>query len=140
MRRDMLLVSLLTAVLIAFPASAQTTRPADELAKENAELKKRIEQLEAYVAKLEAKLQPSKAKPAPGPRLEVRPFPRAPYGYELPSPPFKVPAPSPAPLPKLPDARRLPPTVVPDLPPQSVPENWKKREFNGMEFYLVPLE
>ena len=130
--------TVLSCVLITSAAIGQTTRPADELAKENAELKKRIESLERYVGELESKLRA--AKPAlPSPRAEVRPFTPAPYGYELPRLPFKLPPPVQAP--KVPDvAPRTPDNVVPALPPQSAPEQWKRREFNGAEYYLVPLE
>jgi hypothetical protein len=130
------LMAVLALIVFVFPASAQTTHPAEELAKENAELKKRIEKLEAYVAELEAKVQPSKRAPR---AQVVPPFRPAPYAYELPAPPFKVPTPAPTPLPKL---HPTPPGGLPVIPPSpryDVPGNWQKREFNGQEYYLVPL-
>ena len=131
---------MLATCLFAVPVAAQNTRPAEDLAKENTELKKRIEMLEAYVAKLEAKVQA--AKPA-APRADATPrFRPAPYGFELPSPPFQLPR-APAPAPKLPELRPVPPNTMPIVPPPSrynVPESWKKRQFNGTEYYLVPLE
>ena len=129
-------MAMLATFLFVPPVVAQTTRPADELAKENAELKQRIEKLEAYVAELEKKVRSGK----PVPRVQIlppQPFRPAPYGYELPALPFKLPVP--APLPKPPAIKPIPPSVMPNLPPQSAPEHWKRREFNGAEYYLVPL-
>lgn len=121
-------------------ASAQATRPSGpggDMARENAELKQRVEKLEAYVAQLEAKLRSTQ----PAPRADAgRPRP-APYGFELPAPPFRVrPAPR---APALPRVVPPPPDVLrnPPQPPASpVPEQWQRREFNGQDFYLIPLE
>jgi hypothetical protein len=125
----LLVVGLVTVA--ARPSPAQTTRPTEELAKENAELKKRVEKLEVYVGELEAKLR--SAKPAPPQVFKVPPFPRipAPYGYELPAPPFKQPTPP----------RNVPapgnPAGADPAPP--APRGWERHQFNGIDFYVVPL-
>jgi hypothetical protein len=134
------ILAMISCIVLASPTLGQTTRPAAELAKENAELKKRMEKLEAYVAELEAKVRASKPSASAPPRADVRRFRAAPYGYELPAPPFNVPMPVPTP-PKLPDIKPTP-RSMPVVPPPSqfqAPENWQRREFNGSEFYLVPL-
>jgi len=117
--------------LSAVPAVAQTTQPPANLAKENAELRAYVDKLEARIAELEAKLKAEQKKPSP--RVEIRPQIPAPYGYQLPALPFRVPIPTPAP--KSPDSslRILP------MPNQSAPDTWKRHEFNGQEFYLIPL-
>lgn len=131
---------LILSVLLTRPAFAQTTRPADDVANENAELKKRIDKLEAYVAELEAKLHAARAATTPIP-TQPRAVPRipAPYGYELPSPPFRLPPPPPR-VPDLKPTPVPPSNLVPPLPRQSAPEQWKRHEFNGMEYYVVPLK
>jgi hypothetical protein len=124
-------------LLLTDTGFAQTTEPSPGLAKENAELKQRIEKLEAYVNELEAKLRASKSA-AKSPRAEIRPFTPAPYGYELPQLPFRAPV---APTPRFPQIKpRAEANVVPPLPGQSTPDQWKRREFNGAEYYLVPLK
>jgi hypothetical protein len=133
-------IALLTAwflVLFAIPAAAQTTKPSADLARENVELRAYAEKLESRIAELEAKLKEQKKDSSP--RLEIRPFMPAPYGYQLPAVPFRIPTPTPAP--RLPEMK--PPMsrdLIPALPRQSAPEQWKRHEFNGQEFYLVPLQ
>ena len=134
---------LVVCVLLARPSFGQTTRPSDELAKENAELKKRIEKLEAYVAELEAKVRRARKPTIVTPAPRVIPRLPAPYGYELPAPPFKLPSPPIVPAPRLPEiepAPEAPNNTLPPRPRQSAPDTWKRHEFNGQEFYLVPLE
>jgi hypothetical protein len=120
----------LVVLVFVHPSAAQTTKPPAELAKENAELRAYVEKLEARVAELEGKLKELRKA---SPRAEVRPFnPRvpAPYGFELPQSPFKLPTPAPSqPRSEL----RIP------APGQQVPDNWRRREFNGQEYYLIPL-
>src|SRR5436190_20493636 len=82
-------------VLFAIPAPAQTTKPSGDLTKENAELRAYVEKLESRVAELEAKLR-ERQKEA-GPRVQIRPFTPAPYGYQLPAQPFAIPTPAPRP-------------------------------------------
>ena len=116
--------------LVALPAAAQTTKPPADLAKENAALRAYVDKLEARVAELEAKQQQQKR---PGPRADVRPFtPVPPYQFELPQPPFKLP--TPAPTQPRNNLRIIPP------PGRSVPDTWRRHEFNGQEFYLIPLQ
>jgi hypothetical protein len=111
-------IPLLAMFIFTFSAVGQTTRPAGEPAKENAELKARIAKLESYVAELEAKLD--KAKPKFSPRADASPFHV--------SPPFQFPVPAPAP-------KAIP---SPGLPPQT-PKDGQRREFNGQEFFVIPL-
>jgi hypothetical protein len=121
-------------VLIALPAAApaQTTKPPADLAKENAELRAYVEKLEARIAELEAKVKNQQKES--GPRVEIRPFAPAPYGYQLPAQPFPAPT-LPRVAPKSPEnSLRISP--VPNLAP---PNNWQRHEFNGQEFYLIPL-
>jgi hypothetical protein len=128
-----MLAALFLAVVAvpAVPAIAQTTKPSADLAKENADLRAYAEKLEARVAELEAKLKEEQKKLSP--RVEIRPLVPAPYGYQLPAQPFRIP--NPAPGPKSPDnTLRIAP-----LPKESTPENWRRHEFNGQEFYLIPL-
>ena len=135
MRRASLAVPAALFVVVVFfvftiPAPAQTTpKPPADLAKENAELRAYAEKLEARVAELEAKLKDQQKRPSP--RADVRPFtPVPPYGYELPQQPFKLPAPTPTP----------PRNNLRILPPgQPVPDSWRRHQFNGQEFYLIPL-
>jgi hypothetical protein len=117
--------------LITLPATAQTTKPPADLAKENAELRAYVEKLESRVAELESKLKEEQKKA--GTRVEIRPPVPAPYGFQLPAQPFRIPTPPPAP--RLPDHGLRNPT----LPNQSTPDNWQRHEFNGQEFYLIPL-
>jgi hypothetical protein len=121
-------------VLLAVPAVAQTTMPPADLAKENAELRAYVDTLESRIAELEAKLKDQqRQEKKSGPRVEIRPFAPAPYGYPLPAPPFRPLTPTPAP--KSPDnSLRIMP-----LPNQSTPDTWRRHEFNGQEFYLIPL-
>ena len=122
---------LVVFVVFTVPAAAQTTKPPGDLAKENAALRAYVENLEARVAELEAKLKEPQKRPSP--RADVRPFtPIPPYGYELPQPPFKLTPPAPTPVPPRNNLRIVPPR-------QSIPENWQRHEFNGQEFYLIPL-
>jgi len=117
--------------LIVRSAVAQTTKPPADLAKENADLRAYVEKLESRVAELESKLKEEQKKPIP--RVEIRPPAPAPFGYQLPAQPFRIPTPTPAP--RLPDnSLRIAP-----LPNQSTPGNWQRHEFNGQEFYLIPL-
>ena len=131
MRRRQASIALLAAlflVLFALPAAAQTTKPPADLAKENAELRAYVDKLEARIAELEATLAEQQKKLAP--RVEVRPFAPSPYGYQLPAVPFK--APTPAPIQPRSNLR------IP-APGESVPDTWRRHEFNGQEFYLIPL-
>ena len=120
--------------IAAIPAVAETTRPSPDLAKENAELRAYVEKLEARIADLQAKLKTQQNQASP--RAQIRPSIPAPYGYQLPAVPFQIPTPPPAtPAPRLPD-RGL---TIPSLPNQSAPDTWRRHEFNGQEFYLIPL-
>lgn len=123
------LIAILGACLLCVPAAAQTTRPTADPAKENAELRAYVDRLEARIAELEAKVQ---AQAKRSPHL-LRPPLIAPHAYQLPAPPFKLPAlPSPAPAPA-PNIRILP------APSKPIPDTWRRHEFNGQEFYLIPL-
>lgn len=78
------------------------------------QLLERIEKLEKRVAALEAK-QPRRVAPA-------LPAPQLPKEWRLqPSPRDDAPS------------RRLPPD-------ESVPDNWQRFEFNGQDFYIVPID
>ncbi|MEA2711380.1 MAG: hypothetical protein QOF78_3981 [Phycisphaerales bacterium] len=123
-------IALLAAIFLAvvtIPAAAQTTKPPADLAKENAELRAYADKLESRIAELEARVKEQQKKPAP--RVDARPFIPAPFGYELPHPPFRLP---PAPIQPRSNLR------VP-APGQAVPDTWRRHEFNGQEFYLIPL-
>jgi len=118
-------------VLFTPPAAAQGTKPSADLAKENAELRAYVDKLESRIAALEAKMKEQAKKPTP--RVEIRPLVPAPYGYQLPAQPFQ--SPTPMPIPKAPGNS----IRIPLLPKQSAPDNWQRHEFNGQEFYLIPL-
>lgn len=132
-------IALLAALIFAIPAAAgaPATKPGADLAKENADLRAYVEKLEARIAELEATLK-QQAKPRP--RFEVRPLPVPPRGFQIPRGPLTLPAPAPVPLPRRADP--IPPNTLRVVPPPSgsVPENWQRREFNGLDFYLVPLK
>src|SRR5688500_17711802 len=89
-------IAVLAASIFSVPAVAQTTKPAPDLSRENAELRAYAEKLEARIADLEAKLKEQQKKSRP--RADARPFTPAPapapYGYQLPHPPFKLPTPA----------------------------------------------
>ena len=122
------MIPMLAVCLLTLPAAAQTTKPSADLQRENQELRAYVDKLEARIAELEAKL---KAQTKPAPRAQAAPFKPAPYGYQLPAPPFHVPPPSvPAPTPNL----RMP------APGERIPDSWQRHQFNGQEFYLVPLK
>jgi len=126
----------LFVLAFTLPAAAQTTssttKSASELAKENAELRAYADKLEARVAELERALKSRQSESAPRPRAESRPLTPAPYGYQLPQFPFNLPAPAPTP-PRADNLRVLP------APSQPIPDTWRRHEFNGQEYYLVPL-
>ncbi len=116
-------------MLLDMPAAGQTTKPSPDLAKENAQLRAYAEKLEARIAELEMKLKEEQKKAST--RMAIRPAIPAPYGYQLPAQPFKLPTPTPAPIQPYDDLS------VP--PPLRVPDTWKRHEFNGQAFYLIPL-
>jgi hypothetical protein len=139
MRRAFLAVpaALLVIILLAVPAAAQTTQPsAENLAKANAALRAYVEKLETRLAEKDAKIRELEGtmkklrEEFSRPRADVRPFtPQAPapYGFELPQQPFRVPG-----QPRN-EFRVLP------APGQQVPDNWQRHHFNGHEYYLIPL-
>jgi uncharacterized coiled-coil protein SlyX len=140
MRRAFLAVpAALLVIMLAVPAAAQTTKPSADLEKANAALRAYVEKLESRIAEKEAKIRELEAtmkklrEQYARPRADVRPFtPQAPapYRFELPQP-FRLP--TPAPSPPRNEFRVLP------APGQQVPDNWQRREFNGQEYYLIPL-
>ncbi len=129
-------------IILAAPAAAQTTRPSADLEKANAALRAYVERLESRIAEKDAKIRELEAtmkklrEEYARPRADVRPFaPRvpAPFGFELPQQPFKVPTPAPSQPPPRNPFRLLP------APGQQVPDNWQRHHFNGQEYYLIPL-
>jgi hypothetical protein len=142
MRRAFLAVpAALLVIMLAVPAAAQTTKPsAENLEKANAALRAYVEKLESRIAEKDAKIRELEAAMKrlrdeySRPRTDVRPFtPQvpAPYGFELPQQPFKLPTPAPS-QPRN-ELRVLP------APGQQVPDNWRRHQFNGQEYYLIPL-
>jgi uncharacterized coiled-coil protein SlyX len=140
MRRAFLAVPAALLMILAVPAAAQTTKPSADLEKANAALRAYVEKLEARIAEKDAKIRELEAtmkklrEEFSRPRADVRPFtPQvpAPYGFELPQQPFKIP--TPAPTQPRNELRILP------GPGQQVPDNWRRRQFNGQEYYLIPL-
>ena len=122
------LLTALFLLFVTFPAAGQTTKPPADLAKENAQLRAYAEKLEARIAELEMKLKEEQKKAST--RMAIRRVIPAPYGYQLPAHP---PPPPPTRTPIQPhDGFRI-------APPSPVPETWKRHEFNGQEFYLIPL-
>jgi hypothetical protein len=137
-------------ILPAHRAAAQETRPADELAKENRELKEYIERLERRLGEVEAR---SKSPPPTRDELRRR-FDdlrrRDPQPYIQPLPParqpipapdpwgrffFKPPTPAPAPAPQSPYRLRVaPPATVPPIPPGA-----RRYRFNGQDVFVIPL-
>ena len=116
------------------PATTTTPSPAAAgLVRENAELRAYAEKLEARIVELERANKKLRVEAAA--RAQARPFGPAPYGYQLPQPPFRLAPPAtPAPVPPPGNLRILP------TPPQPIPDTWRRHHFNGQEFYLVPLE
>ena len=91
--------------------------PGDEPAPTLEQLKERLERLEDRVAALEAE-RPRRFVPAPGPRLRPRP-------------------------PRDGDLQPLPPDFVPPRQQpeeERVPEGWRRFEFNGQDYYIIPVD
>ena len=143
MRRAFLAVpAALLVIILAVPAAGQTTKPsAADLDKANAALRAYVEKLESRIAEKDAKIRELEStmkklrEEFSRLRADVRPFtPQlpAPYGFQLPQQPFKLPTPAPSQPPRN-EFRVLP------APGQQVPDNWQRREFNGQEYYLIPL-
>src|SRR5688500_16524901 len=105
MRRAFLAVpAAVLVILLAAPAGAQTTKPSADLEKANAALRAYVEKLESRIAEKDAKIRELEAtmkklrEEYARPRADTRPFtPQvpAPYGFELPQQPFKLPTPAP---------------------------------------------
>ena len=141
MRQALLAVpAALLVSILAVPAAAQTTKPSADLDKANAALRAYVEKLESRIAEKDAKIRELEAamkklrEESARPRADVRPFrPQvpAPYGFELPQQPFRLPTPAPS-QPR--DEFRVLPA-----PGQQVPDNWQRRQFNGQDYYLIPL-
>ena len=144
-----LLPAVLVLSLLTLPAPAQQTRAADELAKENRELKEYIERLEKRLGELEKK---SDQQPLTldemrkrfdelrkrDPQLFNRPAPRSPYAIPAPDPWgrffFKPPTPAPPTQPPY-RLRVAPPAMRPTIPPNS-----RSYRFNGQDVYIIPLK
>src|SRR5687767_525844 len=102
----------------------------ENLAKENLKLRLEVELLKSRVARLETRVKELEAgKPAPPKATPPKATPR-------PTPPQVVPK-------SVPKAPRFAPresNPVNPASPRPLPEGWQEREFNGIKFYLVPLE
>ena len=107
-------VALVVMVLLVMGATDPHRSRDDSIARMEA----RIRSLERRVANLEKKLRASTVEPG----ISVRRLPIPPRSRSLPSPPRS--------------SRRLPSPP----PSQSLPEGWRRREFNGIPYYLVPLD
>jgi hypothetical protein len=165
MRRVLLVfVVLSTACLLAIPspARAQQSRPSDDLAKENAELKQKLKDLQSYVDELEKKLAARpKEGAAPWPRIAPRATPPgsqpdnriapprapapSPFRFEIPNP-FGQPQPFGDPgyrfqiPPRGPSTRPSPSCpLLPAPAPGQAPKDWQPHEFNGQPYYVIPL-
>ena len=93
--------------------------PGDEPAPTLEQLKERLEKLEDRVGALEAERPRRFAPvPAPGPRLRPRP-------------------------PRQGDMQPVPPGYAPPRQQPSeerVPESWRRFEFNGQDYYIIPVD
>ena len=105
----------LFAVLVAFVAVVVLHRPAS-LAQEKgssetiSSLTERIKELEARVERLEESRQ---ILALPAPRAELPTPPKGPQEYQL-----------------RPDS----------LPEPALPKGWQRKEFNGVPYYIIPLD
>ena len=111
-------------MLSVFAAYAAEPAPERDLAKENAELQAKVEKLQKRVRELEAELAR---------RSFVLPTPPIPALPPTQPSPFYIPNPFATPKPKSPSV-----PIVPS--PQWVPGGWQEREFNGLHYYLIPLQ
>src|SRR5262245_24260158 len=117
--RSVLSIGLMT-ICLAVPVSAQETRPADELAKENRELKAYIEKLEKRLAELQAKAENRFELP------ELRLRNAQPYVLPRLTPPIPTPTPD----------QVRPRAIVPSTPPSGA----RSYRFNGQDVWIVPLK
>jgi len=136
--RTLLPSAVVAIAIFALPALAQQSRPsADELAKENKELK-------AYIEKLEKRLGELQQKPAPYTRVDpyrdyivpppataprLAPFPQSPMPYVAPQQPKEW------------WLRPFNPSrpQVPQQNSANVPPGAQRYRFNGADVYLIPL-
>ena len=100
----------LAVLTIVSLAAAQTTKPSS-LAEENKMLREQLRQMEAANRSLEQQLQQKQAEIL---RLGLR-ITAAPAPFSNPMLPLRA-------------------------VPETVPPNWVPQKFNGMTFYLVPLD
>jgi hypothetical protein len=117
MRLTLFLACVCLACPVVFADSA------DDLQKENQQLKDRVKELEKRLADAKQKLRQYEFV-IPDVRTD-------PFGQTRVVPHLQIPRIVPIP-PQLP--------ATPALPEQSMPKNWKEREINGMKFYIVPLD
>ena len=126
MRQTILHAAILTTLLGAPTAQAETTRPSDT----DEKLQQRLRDLEDYTSKLEKQLGEEKRQwriiPGPMPKIYI----------PTPTPPSTT---KPAP----PDIRIWPPGK-PMKPEEFLRKNpdagWHERKFNGRSVYIVPLD
>ena len=126
----MLLPSAVVILAIAVPSFAQQSRPsADELAKENKELKdyaakleKRIQQLNAHIEKQQKRIDELQKQPS----ASTTPLPLVPNPFATPQQPREW------------WLRPYTP-AQPLAPGQTSPPGAQRFRFNGQDVYLVPL-
>lgn len=112
-----------SAAMFVQADSDRTDRPV-QAAESICKLRERIEKLEARIDALERRQQ-FLAIPAPGPK------------YQPPSP---QPPRAPDGIQKFPRRPGDPPNIlIPEQRPP-LPEGWERREFNGIEYYVLPLD
>jgi hypothetical protein len=106
------------------------------LRKENEELRaqvrqyeQRMKELENRVRELERARQPD-LKIIPAPRMEPLPRVQPPRGI----------IPMPNPLPRPPSTQPFRNDIRPLVLPDRVPADWQEREFNGIKYYIIPLQ
>src|SRR5258706_16232436 len=135
--------SILIACLLCLPAlSAAPAEPERDLARENAQLKTRIEALEKRVDSLQHALD-SLHQEMSGKTWELHINPWIPAQPAQPqnvpeSPKWRlVPEDEPQNLPEL---RKSKGWVVPEAKPDNAHPDWKEGQINGVRYYIVPLQ